>query len=402
MYDLPVVDLSTPEFHQNPFRTYKVLLEEKPLCRLAGGVYVVSRFQDVQKVLKQHDLFSSGWSQSAVIHPNWVKEDLKRDSFLTEMDPPSHTIHRAIVYPHLAKRKMKNLTPDMEDLARSLAHQSIPESKEIEFLDTFAFPYVTHFSDQITGLRTAEKFEKCRHWVEIAETFPVQRPSPEEKARIELELEEQNQYFDEIIEQKRAHPQRDLFSVLVNTEISGKQLGRHQLRGALNLFTMSGFEAPAQVIATALMMLANDKALNDLVRNDLGLIPDLIEETNRLYSPAQGSFRIAKTDVTMSCGVIPKGATVLALLGAANRDPRQFPDPDSFILQRDNIKTYVGFGGGNHLCVGVALARNEIRVALEVLLQIFSEIRCKPWDEQVWFSTMIGWLLRKVTMQFIR
>jgi len=403
MAELPVIDLITPEFHQNPFKTYKVLREGMPLCQTVDGIYLVTRFDDVQTVMKRYKTFSSGWATSAVIHPEWVKKRLRRGPFMVETDPPVHTVHRGLIYPHLAKRKMINLGEQMKEFASELAERGISENNEFDFLDKFAFPYVVHFSDTATGLRSSENLQQTRDWVELSENIPVSRPSAAYlREKVQSELRKQNKYFDKMIQEKRSCPHSDMISTLVQTRINGKNISRKSLWGALNLFMISGFEAPGQIIATALMLLANNEKINRAVRDDFSLIPNLIEETVRLLSPAQGSFRVTTEEVELSGGVIPKGETILALIGSANRDPSQFEDPDEFRLGRHNMKSHIGWGGGNHLCIGVALAREEIKAAIEVLLQRYSKIQCKPWYEQVWFSTAIGWLVRKVPMQFSR
>lgn len=393
-----VVDLLSKNCVQNPYDFFKFLREELPLCQLADGTYVLSRYEDVKFALKRHDVFSSGWSDSPIIHPDWLGGEAQRGRFMAEADPPEHTKHRAIVNRAFVEKAVKALVPEMQVIAATLV-EKIRAIGGSDFLEAFSYPYVAQVSDAITGLGMA-RVKNVRQWVEMAESFSMGCPNKSVREKLARDVEEQNRYYDSLIEGRRKKPESDLITRLVDANIDGAPLTNSQLRGALNLFTLGGFEAPGQMVANAVIKLANDGGLFFSLREHNELIPSFVEELLRLHNPAQGSIRTTKTDVTVSGGVVPKGAKVLALIGSANRDELQFREPDLFILGRENIKSHLGFGQGAHVCIGESLARWQLRVAVASLVNNFNRIECLPFERQVWTSTLVGRMLKTLPAKF--
>jgi len=395
-----VVDLLSKDFLKNPYGVYAQLRNNLPLCQLADGTYVVSRFEDVQFVLKRTDLFSSGWSKFPISHPDWVDETLQRGWFISEADPPEHTKHRAVVKKLFMEKEVKKLAPAMEQTALDLLND-LQKDVWIDFLDAYAFPYVAKMSDKITGINVASVINDVRCWVESAESLVSGCPSLSERAQFEANVRIQNRYFDALIQSRSANPQVDLVTELINAQIDGVRLSKGQLYGALNVFMIGAIQAPAQIVAVALSILANDETMTDKIGKDPDLIPAFIEEILRLHNPSQGLIRTTKSEeAVLSGGRIPANSKVLALIGSANRDPSHFSDPDEIQLERKNLKGHLGLGHGVHICIGEALARLETKIALEKLLPHVKSFECPKLDQLSWVGTIVGRLLRKFPAKF--
>jgi cytochrome P450 len=211
---------------------------------------------------------------------------------------------------------------------------------------------------------------------------------------------DQHSYYDEIIKQRRMQPANDVATLLARAEVDGERLTDQQLYTALNLFTVAGFQAPAQQLSMAVMLLARQPDLVAQLIREPTKISDFIEEILRFDNPTLGLLRQTTGAVEMHGATIPAGAGVALLIGAANRDPQQFPAPDRFELARANIKTHLGFGHGAHTCLGAALARLEMRIGLEVLLPYIERIELPNNTQLIWHSTFIGRLLRGLPIRW--
>jgi len=191
-----------------------------------------------------------------------------------------------------------------------------------------------------------------------------------------------------------------LISTLANTPVMGGYLSREQLRGALNLFTIGGLEAPVQMLANACLLLSERPDLIEILRSEPDKTPEFAEELLRYDNTALGAMRIAKETVEFEAGVIPEGARIIALLAAANRDPEQFDDPDSFILGRKNIKSHLGFSHGQHACIGSAVAREQMIAAINALVQNFSKIECPA--APIYHSSNVTRYMHELTVKLTR
>jgi cytochrome P450 len=396
------IDLEDPDFAKNPYQTYKLLREKYPVCQIADGTYLLSRYDDVQLALKRYDLFASGWMTSSIGRPNWLREDCKRGAFLAEMDPPDHALHNAIINKTFSSGAVNSLIPLMRETAKSLVKRLKEfEGKEVDFFIHFGYPFSGALIDRITGLNTSDDIDRTKRWSRLMESLPAQCPEPALKAEFEATILSQNKHYDEIIQSRRIYPKGDLVSILINAQIDDSPLSTEELRAALSLFSVAGFEAPAQSLARAIILLAQRDDICNLLRERPENIRPFIEELLRLGSSAQGSLRITTQDVTLHSVTIPAQSVVLALIGAANRDSDRFSNPDDFVLSRPNIKSHIGFGQGPHVCIGASLARAELRIGLEALLSTFKKFHCPAETELNWRSWVVARLLRTLPVRFI-
>jgi cytochrome P450 len=394
------IDLRAEQFARNPYSIYRVLREQFPVCQVTDGTYLLSRYEDVKFALKHFDLFASGWSNAPQAHPQWIRSDYKRADFLTETDPPEHDIYNAIVNKSFVRQAVNALEPLLRETACSALKKMQQRDGNYDFLSDFAYPLAGAALGRITGLEISSQLQRARSWIDLAESFTDLSPPPAQKLHMEKIILDQHNYYDEIINERRRNPKNDLATMLAQAEIDGEKLTSQQLHTALNVFTVAGFQAPAQQLAFAVGLLKQRADLTAALQFEPKKIDDFFEELLRFDNPTLGVMRRATTAIELHGAIIPAGAKVLLLVGAANRDPEQFPNPDLFELQRANIRSHLGFGHGPHTCLGAALARLEMKIGLEILLPHLNSINWPAAADLSWRSTVVGRILRSLPMRF--
>jgi cytochrome P450 len=193
---------------------------------------------------------------------------------------------------------------------------------------------------------------------------------------------EMNDYLSRLLDARRHSPRDDLLTRLLNAELEGERLSQSEILGFFQLLLLAGSETTSNLLSNAIISLCeNADAFARLRQAPQTLIPSTIEEVLRYRSPVQWMFRVTREAVDLSGQPIPAGAVVLAMIGSANRDPRQFANPEQFDILRDP-NPHIAFGHGAHFCLGSALARLEGRVAMEEFLRSTDEVELAselPW-----------------------
>ena len=368
---------------QDPYPTYASLRENHPICQLEpDGVWAVSRYEDVCSALRQPKSFSST-GVKALLAPDWLCRECKRDLFILTMDPPEHRRYRSLLENAFSKRAVESLEQFLrEAIQRQL--NAISTDERVDFLTRVAFPYIRDVMDHVLGIKGYDNIEELHRWLRLVGRISVTRPDDDYIHELEDAIHAQYSRLDSVIRERRDNPTDDLTSDLVNAEVGGRRLSDHSLRNLLDLLIEAGFHTSLQMLCLAVLHLSRHPHVLDALNADHDLIPDYIEELLRYSSTAPAVLRKAKEKVSLSDVDIPKGATVLLLLAAANRDPGVFENPDEFIIGRKNIKRHIAFGYGPHVCIGAALARLEIKVALEAIVDAFDEISCPPDRDLAW------------------
>jgi len=184
-------------------------------------------------------------------------------------------------------------------------------------------------------------------------------------------------YFAPILEARRAEPKDDLISALAEAEIDGQQLENEEIYSFLRLLLPAGVETTYRSLGSLLFALLSEPAQLDAIRADRSLLPQAIEEGVRWESPLLTITRVATRDTELGGVQIPAGATVMPMLGSANRQDDRYPDPDKFDIFRQ-AKANLGWGHGVHVCLGMHLARLEMRTAINLLLDRLPNLRMDP------------------------
>ena len=387
--------LASLENQPNPRPFYHELLEHYPVCQLEpDGVWAISRYEDACFAERRYDLFSAS-GYLAMFHPPWLELDYFRDHFLTTVDPPLHKQRRTLINPAFCGHAVRAIQPWIEETVRTLV-QAIEPRRDIEFVSAIAGPFAARVSHRILGIEGDEIPPTLKDWlplVEEANPFAKVDPPREYVAKVHAAIDLQNEHFAGIIERRRSTPDPGLISTLVHAEIDGRQLDHHVLLNAIEQMMVAGTHPPVPMLSQCIRILSRRPDLLARLIDDEGLIPAFIEEALRYESIGPAQLRRTVDDVTVSGVTIPQGELVLVFMGAANHDPREFPDPDVFDLSRPNLKRHLGFGTGPHVCIGAALARLQAKAMLEAILRRFTRISCPDDDDLEWDTS---WLMRSI------
>ncbi|WP_437682686.1 cytochrome P450 [Sorangium sp. So ce131] len=358
------LNLLAPEVRANPYPYYAELRRSAPVCQVdPGGMWAVSRYDDVALVLKNAELFSSNTGRVTLLPP-WIDRNPMVDSILL-MDPPEHTKARAIVSRAFSTRVIPRVEPLLRATATAFVERLTP-GREIDFCAELAVPIPATAIADLLGLDPALRAH-FKRWT--ADFVAIAAATPEMREGIRATIADLERYLLEVIAARRAAPRDDLVSELLAARIDGVALTEPEIVSFLFLLLAAGFETTTHLLNTTMKILTEHPEVYARVRADPALIPALVEETLRFDPPAQIGMRQAKADVEIRGVKVPEGAFVAALISSANRDEQVFPDADRFDLDRER-QVGLSFGYGPHFCLGAALARAEAKIGLEVLMSL--------------------------------
>lgn len=375
------IDIFSPEFQENPYPAYDVLQRKAPVYRdPRHGTFVLTRFDDVDEALKDHETFRSGAGPAPM--PSVMGSGAGgRIAMLAATDPPHHDQLRALVSRAFTPRRVA----ESEARIRSFARAKVEEIEDGEFdlVQALSVPLPVAVIAEILGV-DAKHQDDFRRWSDATVGLMDRDPEPE-MLQASLEL---IGYFRGILEERKKAPRDDMVSDLLRAEIDGRRLTQEELDGFFVMLLVAGNETTTNWISNHLHILASRPDLWKACRDDRSLVPLALEETLRFDSPVQNLGRETTRDVELHDIVIPKGSRVVVSFGAANRDPRAFDAPNVYRLDRGDFR-HLAFGQGRHFCLGSGLARLEGQIALEALLDRFETIEPGSLPPERLHSTVI-------------
>jgi cytochrome P450 len=392
-----------PEDWQDPYPAYRRLRDEAPLHWAPGaGVYCVSRYEDVAQVLRRPDEFPSSRAFNVLLEGSRPRLGL-RDGFelarfllrtrtnplailragrrsdddpaargsqpdafpnLITLDPPRHDRLRSIVNRGFTPRRIQRWEPRIREITDACVDQ-LRRRPRFDVVSGLAIPLPVTVIAEVLGIDAGRREDFKRWSTELAVALTGSQRS-ETIGTLLRSMGELGAYLRRAARLRRRHPEDDLISVLVDPR-HGEALSPGDVVNFVTLLLIAGNETTTNLIGNAVSALLDHPEQLELVRADPALIPALVEETLRYESPVQVLFRRADRETELAGTRIPAEARLAVLLGSANRDEREFPDPDRFDVRREP-KAHVGFGLGVHFCLGASLARLEARIALEALV----------------------------------
>jgi cytochrome P450 len=362
-----------PDFLRDPYPTYRRMRDELPVYRHPAGFWVVSRYADVAGVLKDAETFSSAamGGQQQMILVNGEQQPLGVGPSLLNVDPPVHTEMRGIVNRGFTPGRIEALRPRIEQLADALL-ESFEQRGACDLTTDFANPLPVSVILELLNLDPARRDE----FKELSTALTVGMTSPATMggANVMDNLVRFRACISEAVEDRRRHPGDDLISILVNAEAQGGVLDAETTIGFAGLLLIAGSETTTNLIGNATVSIAREPGLLERVRDDRSLVKPLLEESLRHDPPIQVLMRLTTRDTEIDGTEIPHGNMVMIALGSANRDETRFPDPDRFDLDR-NTSGHLGFGFGNHFCLGASLARLEASVSMNGILDRLAKPR---------------------------
>jgi cytochrome P450 len=326
-------------------------------------VFMVYRHDEITQVLGDHETFSSGIVISAF-------GDVFGQRVMLGMDEPEHHRYRSLVSKAFTQRALAHRQEELvEVVANALIDRFEPRGRA-ELVREFTFPYPTQIIAGLLGL-PREDYPRFQRWSISLLSFTVNR---ERGIAASNALKE---YFAPILADRREQPRDDLISTLAHAEIDGERLSDEEIFSFLRLLLPAGVETTYRSTGNLLFGLLSNPEQLDAVRSDRSLVPQAIEEAVRWEAPLLIITRVATRDTELAGQPIPAGSAVMPMLGAANRDENRYPDPDRFDIFRKQLPS-ISWGHGVHLCLGMHLARLEMRVALELLLDRLPDLRFDP------------------------
>jgi hypothetical protein len=363
-----------PAVIENPYPLYHRLRAEDPVHRSPLGFWVLSRYDDVVRLLRDERFGRGGFEQ--LFRLRFGEEGAT--GFARSMlfrDPPDHTRLRGLVNKAFTPRVVERMRPHIEAIVARLLDRVAPRGR-MEVIEDLAYPLPIEVICGMLGVPAADQ-DAFRAWsLDIARSLDaIALPLPDavvergNRARRAL-----TEYFQRLIAERRRQPQDDLTSDLIAAEEAGDRLSEAELLATLILLLVAGHETTVNLIGNGLLALLRHPEELARWRARPALAESAVEELLRYDGPVQRTGRIAREDVEIGGRPIKAGEVVLGLIGAANRDPAHFPDPDRLDLDRRDNR-HLAFGWGIHFCLGAPLARVEAQAALGAVLRRFPGLR---------------------------
>jgi cytochrome P450 len=356
------------EINTDPYQVFRAIREEAPLYyNEQHDFYALSRFADVDSALVDHETFSS--ARGAIIELIKANIDIPPGVIIFE-DPPIHDVHRKLLARMFTPRKITALEPKIREFcAHSL--DPIAGGDSFDFVGDLGAQMPMRVIGMLLGV-PEEYQEAARDMTNDQMRTEAGKPMDATAGM------DTGEFFAEFIDWRAKHPSDDIMTDLLNVEFTDekgatRRLTREELLTYISVVSGAGNETTTRLIGWAGKVLAeHPDQRRDLAENP-ALIPAAIEELLRFEPPAPHVARYVTRDITYYGQTVPEGSAMMMLIGAANRDHRQFPpDGDVFDVHREP-RQHLSFSVGTHYCLGSALARLEGRIALEEILKRFPE-----------------------------
>lgn len=323
------------------------------------------RYDDVARVLSDHATFSS--DESNFLPPEY-RNATPISSSMLRMDPPRHRKLRQLVSQAFTPRMVVQMEARIQEITNSLLDQ-VQNVGEMDVIRDLAYPLPITVIAEVLGI-PAERREEFKQWSDAFVSGNGEETEEEQQAVMQAVMQATNSmtaYFTQLFEERRAHPQDDLVSALLQTEVDGERLSHEELIGFCVLLLVAGNETTTNLLGNAILCLDEHPEAVERLRANRDLVPGALEEALRYYSPVKLTVRGTTTETTIGEQRIEAGKLLLVWIASADRDEAQFPDADQFMIEREPNR-HLGFGRGIHFCLGAPLARLEAKIALNAML----------------------------------
>ncbi len=388
----PLFNPLSPDYIKNPYPHYVRLREHDPMHVTAHGAFVASRHADVALVLRDKR-FGKDYVERTIRRygPKIMDEPIFRgmSHWMLQQDPPDHTRLRGLVVKAFTARRVEDMRPRIQEVVDRTLDQVIPKGK-MDLIEDYAFRLPVTIICDMLGIPEEHRemfYKGSRDGGRILDPVPL---TPEEIQQANATSALSRMYFENLFELRRKNPADDLITQLVQAEEAGDKLTNEELTANIILLFGAGHETTVNLIGNGLLALHRNPDQLALLKAKPELIGNAIEEFLRYDSSVQMTGRVALEDIEDLGGKrIPKGESVLCLLGSANHDPAAYPDhPERLDITRPNVKP-LSFGGGIHFCLGAQLARIEAEVAISTLLRRIPDLRLDDAENPEWRPTFV-------------
>lgn len=379
--DAEPVTLTTEAVLRDPFPTYKWLRDNAPIYKdPVSGVYIVSRYADIQAIAMDPVTFSNKTNMladSAKYRDDEAARIMREEAApnidtMVTADPPVHTAYRAIVQGAFRPTRISAMADYIQEVCNTQI-ATFADAGEFEVLSTLAIPMPMYIiADQLGVPR--DMYGTFKRWSDSLLMVSDTRLSPETRADCARGIVEMHDFVREMAHKYRENPADNVLSDIVAGEYEGRPLNDDEIISMAVQVLVAGNETTTNTIAMGLHLMITEGLENEL-RADLSKIPQFVEEVLRLTTALQGLYRRSTRDVEVNGTVIPADSPIMLRWAAANRDERRFPNPDAVDLNRKSAMQHLTFGVGIHYCLGQLLARAELRTVFSTLLTRFKNFR---------------------------
>lgn len=375
---IDLVEIAGRRFKEDPYPIFARMRAEAPVCRVQTpdrrGAWLVTRYDDVVAVLKDERLLKNRYAaltpeQSA--RQPWIPKSIRPlERNMLDLDPPDHTRLRGLVHKAFTPRLIENLRGRIQEIADELLDAAAHRGR-VELMRDFALPLPSIVIAELLGIPARDR-HRFHRWSNALLTAPATtwgliRILPTVTAFV--------RYLRKLIAARQSVPSEDLAGALVRAREAGDALSEDELLAMFVLLLIAGHETTVNLIGNGIVALLRHPDQLERLREDPALIRSGIEELLRYDGPLLTSTeRYAGEDLEIAGVPLRRGERVFAAIASANRDDRQFDDPDTLDLAREPNR-HVAFGLGVHYCLGAPLARLEGQIAIPTLLRRLPDLK---------------------------
>ena len=362
-----------PEFVADPYPMYRRLRAEDPVHHSPLGFWVLTRYEDVVAALRDPRLAKEAIAAFVAAKLGTTATPIPALSML-DRDPPDHTRLRGLVNKAFTPRVVETLRPRIQQVVDGLLAR-VAGAGRMDLIEDFAYPIPVVVICEMLGV-PVEDHERFKSWgLDLARGLDAVLLPPGSGV-VERSLAARRalaEYFRELIAARRKAPRGDLLSALIAAEEAGDSLSEDELLSTCVLLLIAGHETTVNLIGNGTLALLRHPDQLRRLREDPGVIGTAIEELLRFDGPVQRTARVPSADMTIGGREIGKGEMVMPFIGAADRDPSQFSDPERLDIGRTENR-HIAFGWGIHFCLGAPLARVEGQIAINTLVRTLPKL----------------------------
>ncbi|MDA0978644.1 MAG: cytochrome P450 [Proteobacteria bacterium] len=387
------VQLFSPENLVDPYPAYKQLRDEAPVFFMPEmNIHVVTRYDLLRDAIRRTDDFSSKFDKflniSREMQFNSLSDAQKAEAMkinsqmievpptMLTLDEPEHTRYRSLVSKLFTGTQVKKSEGDVRRvIAKSIENMKGQGSDD--FMSIFAFPVPLEIISDRLGIPQENREFFYRAATAAAAGLKLSPISGEELVeRMQLALDLQKLLVS-LVEARKADPREDMITILATSTLEDldRPLTHGEILSILGQFLVAGHETTTSTFGWGMLALCDQPDIQDKIRGNEKLIRTFVEETLRIEAPVQGLPRLVTRDTELGGYPLKEGDLVMLRYGAANRDERQFENPDQVDVEREKAGMQMAFGSGVHHCIGAPLARQELNIGFHELLSHFKDFR---------------------------